>query len=395
VRTSFALLTVFGKEFVENLRDRRTLLSALLLGPLFGPLLFGLMVSRMLEQNVAESDEPLALTISGGERAPGLRGHLEAHGVRLTSKAWTESEARAAVRAGTAPLVLLIPPEYAQRFLAAAPAPVLLIADSADSQTRKHVERARALLGNYSSAIAQLRLEIRGLDPLLAVPVAVNDVDVATPTGRAVVVLGFMTYFVLFAVLMGGLYLAIDSTAGERERGSLEALLCLPVARSSLVGGKILATCAYMCMSLALCLGAFVCVFRFVPLERLGMSANLGAGTALIFFGICLPFVPLGAALMAFVASFTRSYREAQTYLTMVLLVPTLPIAFASIYSLKTRSSLMFIPSLSQHLLMTSVLKDEPVAAVDVWVSASVSLAAALILVALTARHWRRETMLG
>jgi len=101
-------------------------------------------------------------------------------------------------------------------------------------------------------------------------------------------------------------------------------------------------------------------VFRFVPLERLGMSANLSPGTALILFAICLPFVPLGAALMTFVAPFTRSYREAQTYLTSVLLIPTLPIAFASIYSLKTQSSLMFIPSLSQHLLMTSVLKTRP-----------------------------------
>jgi sodium transport system permease protein len=150
-----------------------------------------------------------------------------------------------------------------------------------------------------------------------------------------------------------------------------------------------------MCISLALSLTAFVCVFRFVPLERLGMSANLGAGTALIFFAICLPFVPLGAALMTFVASFTRSYREAQTYLTAVLLVPTLPIAFASIYSLKTKGSLMFIPSLSQHLLMTSVLKDEAVAALDVWVSAAASLTVALVLMVLTARHWRRETMLG
>ena len=233
------------------------------------------------------------------------------------------------------------------------------------------------------------------MSPLLAVPVAVNDIDVATPTGRAVVVLGFMTYFVLFAVLMGGLYLAIDSTAGERERGSLEALLSLPVARGSLVGGKILATCSYMCASLAISLTAFVFVFRFVSLERLGMSANLGVGTALKFFAICLPFVPLGAALMTFVASFTRSYREAQTYLTTVLLVPTLPIAFASIYSLKTKSSLMFIPSLSQHLLMTSVLKEEPIAVFDVLASAGSSSALALVLILVTARHWRRETMLG
>ncbi len=390
-----SLFTVLAKEFLENLRDRRTLMSALLFGPLFGPLLFGLMVSRMLNQSVIESDEPLKLTISGGEHAPGLTHYLEALGVKLSAATLSEDEARAAVRRGSAQVVLIVPTEYGPRFTAAIPAPVLLVADSADSQTRKLADRTRMMLGSYASAIAQLRLQARGVNPLLALPVAVNDIDVATPAGRAVVVMGFMTYFVLFAVLMGGLYLAIDSTAGERERGSLEALLSLPVARSSLVGGKILATCAYMCISLGLSLTAFVCVFRFVPLEKLGMSGNLSPGTALIFFAICLPFVPLGAALMTFIASFARSYREAQTYLTTVLLIPTLPIAFASIYSLKTRSSLMFIPSLSQHLLMTSVLKDEPIAAADAWMSAAASLGLALALMLLTARHWRRESMLG
>jgi sodium transport system permease protein len=390
-----AVLTVFLKEFVENLRDRRTLLSALLFGPLFGPILFGAMVSRMLNQSVTESDEPLRLTVSGREHAPGLISYLETQRVQLKFESLSETAARDAVRAGAAQVILIVPEEYAARFTAALPAPVLLVADSADSQTRKSADRARVLLTGYGSGIAQLRLQVRGVSPLLAVPVAVNDVDVATPTGRAVLVLGFMTYFVLFAVLMGGLYLAIDATAGERERGSLEALLSLPVARGSLVGGKILATCAYMCASLAISLTAFVFVFRFVPLERLGMSANLGAGTAVAFFAICLPFVPLGAALMTFVASFTRSYREAQTYLASVLLVPTLPIAFASIYSLKTKSSLMFIPSLSQHLLMTSVLKAEPIAVFDVLASAGSSLGLALLLILVTARHWRRETMLG
>jgi sodium transport system permease protein len=390
-----ALLTVFAKEFVENLRDRRTLLSALLFGPLFGPLLFGAMVSRMLNQSVVESDEPLRLTVSGREHAPGLIRYLESQRVRLKFETLSENAARDAVRGGTAQVVVIVPPDFGPRFTAALPASVLLVADSADSQTRKSADRARLLLAAYGSGIAQLRLQVRGVSPLLAIPVAVNEVDVATPAGRAVVVLGFMTYFVLFAVLMGGLYLAIDSTAGERERGSLEALLSLPVARATLVGGKILATCAYMCASLAISLTAFVVVFRFVSLERLGMSANLGVVTALCFFAICLPFVPLGAALMTFVASFTRSYREAQTYLTALLLIPTLPIAFATIYSLKTKSSFMFVPSLSQHLLMTSVLKDEPIALFDVLASAGSSLALALVLILVTARHWRRETMLG
>jgi sodium transport system permease protein len=389
-----ALLTVFAKEFLENLRDRRTLVSALVFGPLFGPILFGAMVSRMLNQSVVESDEPLSITISGGDQAPNLERYLTSQGVRLHAERLSEDAARERVRKQGG-IVLLVPPEFAPRFRQAQPAPVFVVADSSDSQRRKSADRLRALLAGYASGIAQRRIEMRGVDPLLAVPVAVNDIDVTTPSGRAVVVLGFMTYFVLFSVLMGGLYLAIDCTAGERERGSLESLLSLPVARSALVGGKILATCAYMCLSLAINLTAFVLVFRLVPLERLGMSANLGVGTALAFFGICLPFVPLGAALMTLVASFTKSYREAQTYLTSVLLVPTLPIAFASIYSLKTKSSLMPIPSLSQHLLMTSVLKDEPIAVSDVIVSSGSSLALALLLMVLTARHWRRESMLG
>jgi sodium transport system permease protein len=390
-----ALFLVFAKEFLENLRDRRTLMSALLFGPLFGPLFFGLIISRTLEQSVLGSDEPLKLTISGSQYAPGLTRYLESSGANLTKRALSENEAREAVRGGASQVVLLVPKEYPGLFAAAKPAPVLLFADSADSQTRKVAVRARNLLGTYASTVAQLRLQVRGVSPLLTMPVAVNEVDVATPSGRAVIFLGFITYLLLFALLMGGLYLAIDTTAGERERGSLEALLSLPVARAALVGGKVLAACAYMCISLALSLTAFVWVFRFVPLEKLGMSANLGAGTALIFFAICLPFVPVGATLMTLIASFTRSYREAQTYLTTVLLVPTLPIALASVYSLKATTKLMFIPSLSQHLLMTSVLKDEPIARLDILISAAASLGVALLLFVMAARHWKRETMLG
>jgi sodium transport system permease protein len=390
-----ATFTVFVKEFLENLRDRRTVMSALLLGPLLGPIMFGTIVSRIVTQSVLDADVPLRLTLAGREHAPGLVDYLESKGVQLKFAPLTETAAREAVQNGTAQVVLIVPPEFRSRFAAALPAPVLLVADSTDSKTHTTAQRVTRLLSNYGSGIAQLRLQIRGLSPLLAVPVAVNDIDVATPRGRAVAILGAMTYFVLFALLMGGLYLAIDSTAGERERGSLEALLSLPVARGSLVGGKILATCAYMCLSLGISLTAFVLVFRLSSLERLGMSANLGIGTAAAFFAICLPFVPLGAALMTFVASFTRSYREAQTYLSCVLLVPTLPIIFASIYSLKPTTPLMFIPSLSQHLLMTSVLKGEPLLARDILASAGSSLVPALALLLLTARHWRRETMLG
>ena len=98
----------------------------------------------------------------------------------------------------------------------------------------------------------------------------VDDIDVSTPSGRSGMLLGMMSYFFIFALLMGGMYLAIDSTAGERERGSLEPLLALPVTRDQLMLGKISAACIFMALSLALSLVAFSVAIRFMPLESLG-----------------------------------------------------------------------------------------------------------------------------
>ena len=171
-----------------------------------------------------------------------------------------------------------------------------------------------------------LRLVANGADPSLLRPLVVDELDVSTPASRSALMLGVLTYFLLFATLTGGLHLAIDTTAGERERKSLEPLLTLPVARSSLIVGKMTATVCYMLASLALTLAAFTIALRQMPLEQIGMSSNFGFATAALAFALLCPFAPLGAALMTIVASFTKTYREAQTYLTFVLLVPTLPL---------------------------------------------------------------------
>ena len=390
-----ALWIVFRKELRENARDRRTLFSALVFGPLLGPLLFGVMVSRIVAENAGGLRHGAELSVVHGERAPDLLSYLTSAGARLRRAPFGERGARDAVVRGRAGVVLIVPPDYPRRFAHGEPARVLLVADSADNATRRDAARAGALLQSYASSIAQRRLQVRGIDQLVAAPVTVDAIDVASASARAVSLIGLMTYFVLFAVLMGGLYFAIDATAGERERGSLEPLLMVPIARGALVGGKILATCAAMAASLAICLAAFLGVLHLLPLERLGMRSDFGPWMAIEFFAICIPFVPLGAALMTFVASFTRSYREAQSYVAAVLLVPTLPIAFASIYSLRASPAWMFVPSLSQHLLMTSLLEGRPIAAIDALVSAGSSVLVALVLFGFTQRQWRRETMLG
>lgn len=390
-----ALFIVAAKEIRENCRDRRALFSALVFGPLFGPLLFALMMTLTLDRAVSNLDTPLELAVTGQERAPNLVRFLEENGTQIRPAPATLAAARAAVQAGELDLVLIIPPEYAERLAQGLPAPLDLVWDSSNNQVGRFAARAQGVLQAYGRQLAALRLQARGVSPLAVIPIDVRNVDVSTPAGRSVLVLGMMTYLILFATLMGGLYLAIDATAGERERGSLEALLTLPVDRGALIGGKILGTCAFMTLSLVLTVTAFTVSLQWVPLETLGMSANFGAGVALKVFGVTLPFIPLGAALMTVIASFTRSYKEAQTWVALVLLIPTLPILVASLYSLRPANWLMALPSLSQHLLITQLLRGDSLQPLQVLLSVAGSLILGGLLVWLAIRLYRREAILG
>jgi sodium transport system permease protein len=390
-----AILTVFAKEFRENLRERRTLFSALILGPLLLPLLFAAGLSLRLEHALDEGERPLELAVAHGERAPNLLAFLGSHRVRVTPVDYDGDRARAAVRAARHERVLAVSADFGSRLAAGLPAPLLLYADSSDVAAAGDNARLRALLREYGSQLARLRIAARGIDPLVLLPLAVADIDVATPSSRSVLALGMLSYLVLVTTLMGGLYLAIDATAGERERGSLEPLLTVPVRRAWLIFGKILATCAYMALSLTLTVLAFALMLRFSGLERLGMSANLGPWVALRLILVCLPLVPLGAALMTLVAAYTRSYREAQTWVGLVLLVPTLPLALATVKGLRPTLALMAVPSLSQQFLITSLLRDESLPKAYVALSVAATLALGAALIALAGRLYRREALLG
>ena len=390
-----ALFIVWLKEVLENARDRRTMLSALIIGPLGGPLLFSLMMNLTLERGRERAEQPLELPVVGATAAPNLVAFLRREGVRVTALDGGEAAANAAVHSKAARVVLVIPEGYGERVTRGEPAAVRLYTDTSDTSASGERARATALLRAYGAQIAAWRLAARGLSPLLMQPVVVDEVDVSTPAARALALLGMLSYFIVFATLMGGLYVAIDTTAGERERGSLEPLLTLPVPRRAVVYGKMLAASTFMALSLLLNLAAFTVCLRFVRFDTVGMALNLDAGVALAIFLVMLPFVLVGSALMTIVASFTRSYREAQSWLAAVLLVPTLPIVFAALYQVPSRTGLMWVPSLGQHLLIESLLKGEPPRPAHVLLSVASTLAIGALLAGIAARLYGREKILG
>ncbi len=390
-----SILIVLRKELRENLRDRRTFLSALLIGTVLMPLLVAMLVNLTVRRGQSQDNKPVTLSVVHGERAPNLIADLGQYRIEIKAVNLDDAAARRAVSGQQRRIVLAIPENYASQLAAGLPAPVLLYSDSSDAAAAADVGRVRAVLARHSSGIARLRLMARGVDPTVLSAIAIQDIDVATPTSRSVLILGTLTYMILLTMLMGGLHVTLDATAGERERGSLESLLTVPVRREQLIYGKILAASVFMLLSLTLTVCAMAVSLRFVGLENLGMNVNLNALTILQLIGCCAPLAPLGASLMTIVAAFTRSYREAQTYVGLVLLIPTLPLIFASTLGLRPTLWLMMVPSLSQHFMVTGLLRAEPVSVLFAGLSVTVSLALGGIAAFAAGRLYHREALLG
>ena len=386
---------VFSKEVLDNLRDRRTLIFALLMGPLFGPILFAFVINLSLNQSLNDVEETLELPVIGGEYAPNVLRYLESANIKIVAGPDGREAAIQSVRDGALDVVVIIPESIVEDLGQAVPARIEVISDQSNNTAERDSRRTRQALVAYSQELAAIRLTVRGVSPMVMRPLNVDMVDVSTPSGRSGVLLGMLSYFFIFALLTGGMNLAIDATAGERERGSLEPLLCLPVKRDQLIFGKILAACMFMALSLLLSLIAFFVVLKFIPLEKLGMTPNFGPDVVIIGFFLLLPLTLLGAALMTLVASFTKSYKEAQTWLSAVLLAPTMPILIASILMVRPSTELMFIPSLSQHLLLVDLIKNEPMNMLHVAVSVIGTLAIGALATLVCARLYRREGLLG
>lgn len=385
-------LTVFRKEAVDNLRDRRTLFTVLIFGPLFGPLFYTMIMHTAINRQVADMDLPLKLPVVGAEYAPGLMQYLGQHNAEVST---APADPETAVKLGKLDVVLVVPKEYPKDFSVGEPAPVRLVMDNSRDTARKNVERTRDLLDSYSHSIATLRLLARGVDPRAGLPLSIEDADVSTPKSRAVLLLSMMPYFFLFAAILGAFYLAIDTTAGERERGSLEPLLTTAVPRTTLVAGKLAAVTLFSAVSLGLDVAALVWCQGLIPAAKLGIALDFTPATALATFLVCVPFCLFIAALLSVVASFTKSYKEAQTWLSFIMVLPLIPVMAMVLNPTEPVWWMMLVPSLSQDVLVTQLIKGESLPSLFIVLSVGSTLALGALLTGVAVSLYRRERILG
>ena len=386
---------VFRKEFVDSLRERRSVISALVFGPLLDPILFVVVMSYAVNLQIDESEQPIDVPVVDGDDAENLMLNLYRRQIDVDHDRFADLDSlREAVRRGDVDVGLVVDPDFGEALRTGKPARVWIVSDTANNTARRAVARLTLALREYGSGIGKHRLALRGIDPNLAVPVAVLTDDVSTPSGRAVMLLGMMTYFLLFSTLLGGAQVAIDTTAGERERGSLEPLLALAVSRSEMVWGKMGVTFVFMAVSLAICVLSFAIAVRFLPLAEIGMTANLTPWVCVGIYVTMLPFAAMGAGVMTIVASYTKSFREAQTYTSIAMVAPPLPIILVVLNPVQPSAVLMLVPSLSQHLLVTELVKGEVFDPLHLLISGVATLAVGVVCGFATVRRYRSEALL-
>lgn len=384
-----AVWVVFMKELVDALRDRRTLVMVALSSVAIGPLV--LVALSALVASMEERAEAREVVAVGMAHAPGLRNYLLRQNQQLREAPSGHEQALVARRLGHPVLVV---PEDFEAALQAGRAPTLeIVSSSANTRAQAGVGRLRLLLLGYAREQATLQLALRGVAPAVMQPFDIQTRDLADPLARAAQLTGMLPFFVLMAVLYGALNAALDTTAGERERGSLEPLLMNPAPAAALVLGKWAAVA-----SVGMLIAVLSCL-SFLPGQWLLRSPTLaamfqfGLREAVLFVALLTPIAAMLSAVLMAVAIRCRSYKEAQANNTVVILVVSL-LPLVTIFNQEGEQSWhLWTPALAQITLMVRVLKGEAMTAPDLLVPLGVAAVVTALALAWISRQLRTAAL--
>ncbi len=385
------IFIVFNKEIRDSLRDRRTVLNALIMGPILGPVLFVILFGFITSKEVEKSEETLEIPVVNRALAPNLAQFLEQHGMLIQPEPVDPEQS---IADKDHDVIVRITEQYPQQWRAGEPAVVEVLADRSRREVGTTMARVQRLLNGYGGQIGQQRIQLRGVDPGLMQAVMIKEVDLSTPESRGAMILAMLPYFVMIGLFVSGMSVAIDTTAGEKERKSLEPLLINPLPRWQIMAGKLLATTAFTLISLALTLVAFVIGVRFIPAASMDFTLNLDWSMALQFWLLTAPVALLAAALLTVLAAFAKSFREAQSYMGLVVLIPMLPTLWMFINPVKPEIWMMWVPLLSQSLLINETISGKLMPLNWQLISVLSSVVFGLLLAAIAASLYQRPKLI-
>lgn len=380
--------TVAKKELLDLFRDRKTMMMGLLMGPIVIPALILGMGSMAEKKARTQLESTLKLPVIGAEHAPNLLDFLKTRNIEIQP---APENPDALVRNQDADVILRIDPEFGEQWRSSRPARVELIHDSSRQDSQIPVRRLTAALGEYSRTMGVLRGINRGASPEAGFAVQVGQRDVATPESRRGMLLAFLPYMLILFSFLGGAHLVMDSTAGERERQSLEPLLATPASRSAIMSGKILAACLFGMLSLLLIVVAFKFTFAVAPGPLRLVDVSIPVMAQLLF--VLLPMVLIGTTLLTLISASVKSMKEAQGYMSVLMFLPIIPTIMLMINPIKNQLWQFAVPFLAQNQMILKLIRSEAISTIEwaTYLGAGFGLGAILWLLA--ARLYHQEKL--
>jgi len=381
-----ATLTIYLKELRDSLRDRRTVLMVLVASLLMGPLTLVLVAQYV--SGLEEKARVLKVRMAGSQNAPALVNFLQRNDVEIED-APIDYEER--VKEGRLDAVIVVPVDFDDRYLAGDAARVEIVYDDSRTDAAPAIRQAERLLRAFNQEAGTLRLVARGVSPDLATPLKVEHVNTATPRQKGAFLLFIIPMFGILSPLLGGMAIAIDSTAGERERGSLEPLLANPVMIEHVVAGKWLASWTFASAVAGLTLGGFWIASTLYASRQLAALMAFGFPELLLFVALVLPLAAMTSALQMLICTYGRSYREAQTYVSYLTTVVSFVPLIVIFSGLKDAMWQLAIPVLGQQMVFSRIVRADPLTAADFAVPTGTSLAVAAVALVVLSRLLREE----
>ncbi|MDB2395192.1 ABC transporter permease subunit [Porticoccaceae bacterium] len=300
--------SLLRKELLDAVRDKRSVMAGLYYA-FFTPVLLAVVLTAVI--NKATNPEDIEISITNGIEASNLVNYLSDRGI---SQGDDPDKLKN--------IELVISTDFSKQLNRAEPAEVTLIADQSEDSLRTAIARIKRALGSYSSEMVSLRLISRGINPNIINPIKVHIQDQATAVSKGGQIMGVMTMLMILSVFVAGMNLAIDTSAGERERNSLALLLSHPVSVLQLVMSKTVAVSIFGMLGLILTIIVSKFVYPFVPWQELGFSVDISGsfvlGALLAGFSVAI----FAASMQLFVSFMAKSFKEAQTYISFVMFVP-------------------------------------------------------------------------
>lgn len=348
---------VYFKELGDILRDRRALLTVGVVAILSGPVML-LMLANMLAGFEARAERRIVL-VQGIEHAPTLRNYLERETVKIETPPEDYIDR---LRLGRLPdPVLIIPPDFEQVLAQNAVPRLTIMTDSTNGRADAGVARLQRWISGFSLQRAGLEMAMRSVAGTGYGRMEVEEHDLAGPLAQSTRVFGMLPFFFALAALYGVWGAALDTTVGERERGTLQPLLLTPAGGFALVVGKWLAVSSVGAGMVSTAILGFIPAQAVMPGETLKAMLAFGGHESLMAIAMFVPMAGLFAALLMLAGARARSFKQAQASATGLLLAATmLPLLVGSSDSGVAHWH-AFAPVLAQHVQMRALLSGDPV----------------------------------